>query len=117
MNNENVRFCSGPLLEDFVQMLAKFGHTAVSTINEMLASCILCEQDAALPVLGIDQNWRGIGTFKIVLSGLCESCSTLPDARAKIAIALNESPAARLLKTRGGPTLRKDIASRCSIRK
>lgn len=93
MKNKNVRFRSGPLPEDFVQILAKFGHTTVSTIKEMVASCILCEQDAALPVLGIDQNWRGIGTFKMVLSGLCESCSTLPDARTKVAIALNESPA------------------------
>jgi hypothetical protein len=93
MNNKNVRFRAGPLPEDFIQVLAKFGHTTVSKIKQMVANCILCEQDAAFAVLGIDQNWRGVGTFKFILSGLCESCSLLPDRLAKVAIALNDSPA------------------------
>jgi hypothetical protein len=60
----------------------------------MVAPCILCAQDAAFAVANIDTNWRKVGTLKMILCGLCERCSMLPDVLAKVeAVALNDSPA------------------------
>jgi hypothetical protein len=42
MTSSNVPFRAGPLLEEFIAVLAEHGHTTVKELHEMFSSCILC---------------------------------------------------------------------------
>jgi hypothetical protein len=94
MKNENVRFRAGPLPEDFIRALATISNTTVSKIKEMVATCILCGQEAEYTVVGLGSDWFGTpktGKLRLLLYGLCEACGALPDVLRKVqALALED---------------------------
>ena len=87
MTNTNVRFRAGPLLEEFVAVLAEHGHTTVKEIHEMFATCILCREMATVAAVGLDCDaWFGQSQperLEFLLYGLCAPCSALPDVKEK----------------------------------
>ena len=56
MTNSNVRFRAGPLLEEFIAVLAEHGHATVKELHEMFSSCILCLDYATFAAVGLDRN-------------------------------------------------------------
>jgi len=93
------RGTSGPLPEDFLATLAEHDHVATREIEDMVSKCILCGRNSAVSVVGIDgklwQHKSKSGKLAIMLCGLCEPCSDLPDAVEKAkasAIKLHNAP-------------------------
>jgi hypothetical protein len=87
MTNTNVRFRAGPLLEEFIAVLAEHGHTTVKEIHEMFSVCILCREMATVAAVGLDRDaWFGQSQpegLQFLLYGLCAPCSALPDVKEK----------------------------------
>ena len=84
MTYTNVRFRTGPLPEEFIATLAEHTHTTILEIREMFSSCILCERSATIAAVWLDRNsWlqkSRTGKMRIMLYGLCRSCSDIADA-------------------------------------
>ena len=78
MTNTNVRFRVGPLLEEFIAVLAEHGHTTVKEIHEMFA--IRCQNIATVAAVGLDRDaWFGQSQpqrLEFLLYGLCGPCPT-----------------------------------------
>ncbi len=87
MTNANVRFRAGPLLEEFIAVLAEHGHATAKEIHEMFSICILCQDIATVAAVGLDRDaWFGQSKpekLEFLLYGLCASCSALPDVKEK----------------------------------
>jgi hypothetical protein len=87
MTHTNVRFRAGPLLEEFIAVLAQHGHTTTKEIHEMFSICILCRDVATVAAVGLDSDaWFGkLKTEKLefLLYGLCARCSALPDVKER----------------------------------
>ena len=84
MTYTNVRFRAGPFPDDFIAALAEHGHTTIREIRDMFSACILCERSATIAAVGLDRNsWlhkSRTGKIRIMLYGLCRSCSGIADA-------------------------------------
>src|SRR4029077_5437892 len=85
MTNTNVRFRAGPLLEEFIAVLAEHGHTTGKEIHEMFSVCILCRELATVAAVGLDRDaWFGQSQperLQFLLYGLCAPCSAFPDLK------------------------------------
>jgi len=89
------RETSIPLPEDLVRTLAEHARVAIREIQDMVAKCILCKQEATVSVVGINENiWQGkskSGKLPVVLYGLCKPCSDQPKAVEKAKAAAIEA--------------------------
>jgi hypothetical protein len=89
MTNTRVRFRAGPLLEEFIAVLAEHGHTTVTEIHEMFSVCILCREMATVAAVGLDRDpcfgQSQPERLQFLLYGLCAPCSALPDVKEKTA--------------------------------
>jgi hypothetical protein len=56
MTPTNVRFRAGPLLEEFVAVLAQHGHTTTKEIHEMFSVCILRRYMTTVAAVGLDRD-------------------------------------------------------------
>jgi hypothetical protein len=93
MKNENLRFRARPLPEDFIRALATISNTTVSKIKEIVATCILCGQEAEYTVVGLGPDWFGIpktGKIRLLLHGLSEARGVLPDVLRKLQVVTLE---------------------------
>jgi len=96
MTTTNVRFRAGPLLEEFIAVLAEHGHTTVKEIHEMFAICILCQDIATVAAVGLERDaWFSKSqpeTLEFLLYGLCAPCSALPDVKERTEAIIFSSP-------------------------
>ena len=87
MTNSSVRFRAGPLLEEFIGVLAQHCHTTAKEIHEMFSSCILCQDVATVAALGLDRDaWFAESqpeSLEFLLYGLCARCSALPHLKER----------------------------------
>ena len=87
MTNSNVRFRAGPLLEEFIAVLAEHGHATVKELHEMFSSRILCLDCATFATVGLDRNvWFAESqpeSLEFLLYGLCTRCSVPPDVKQR----------------------------------
>jgi hypothetical protein len=87
MTNSGVRFRAGPLLEEFIGVLAQHCQITAKEIHEMFSSCILCQDAATVAALGLDRDaWFAESqpeSLEFLLYGLCARCSALPDLKER----------------------------------
>jgi hypothetical protein len=87
MTTTNARIRAGPLLEEFIAVLARHGHTTAKEIHEMFAICILCRRTATVAAVGLDRDaWFSKSKpekLEFVLYGLCAPCCALPDLKER----------------------------------